>query len=167
MQQDKNEVNVKKVTLLSLIPGMGQFANGQRFKGIVFIVIFLAFIIQMILGGFQSLIGLITLGSVPMEDHSLFILIQGTLQLIITIIFFIFYGLNLLDAKRVATLRKENKKVNRTMKEVIHNVGDEGFPYLLTLPAYLLMIFTIIFPVLVTLFTAFTIMISSISLRLV
>ncbi|MGQ4823012.1 carbohydrate ABC transporter permease, partial [Enterococcus faecalis] len=32
----------------------------------------------------------------------------------------------------------------------------EGFPYLLTLPAYLLMIFTIIFPVLVTLFTAFT-----------
>lgn len=156
MQQDKNEVNVKKVTLLSLIPGMGQFANGQRFKGIVFIVIFLAFIIQMILGGFQSLIGLITLGSVPMEDHSLFILIQGTLQLIITIIFFIFYGLNLLDAKRVATLRKENKKVNRTMKEVIHNVGDEGFPYLLTLPAYLLMIFTIIFPVLVTLFTAFT-----------
>ena len=60
MQQDKNEVNVKKVTLLSLIPGMGQFANGQRFKGIVFIVIFLAFIIQMILGGFQSLIGLIT-----------------------------------------------------------------------------------------------------------
>ena len=156
MQQDKNEVNVKKVTLLSLIPGMGQFANGQRFKGIVFIVIFLAFIIQMILGGFQSLIGLITLGSVPMEDHSLFILIQGTLQLIITIIFFIFYGLNLLDAKRGATLRKENKKVNRTMKEVIHNVGDEGFPYLLTLPAYLLMIFTIIFPVLVTLFTAFT-----------
>ena len=107
---------------------MGQFwPMDQRFKGIVFIVIFLAFIIQMILGGFQSLIGLITLGSVPMEDHSLFILIQGTLQLIITIIFFIFYGLNLLDAKRVATLRKENKKVIDTMKEVIHNVGMRGF----------------------------------------
>jgi arabinogalactan oligomer/maltooligosaccharide transport system permease protein len=156
MEDEKNKVNVKKITLLSLIPGLGQFANGQTFKGIVFIGLFLAFILQLFLGGFHSLVGLVTLGSVPMEDHSLFILIQGTLQLIITILFFIFYGLNVLDAKRVAVQRKEGKKINRTMKEVIHNIGDEGFPYLLILPAYLLMIFTIIFPVLVTLFTAFT-----------
>lgn len=156
MQDEQNNINVRKITLMSLIPGLGQFANGQAFKGIVFLGIFVAFILQLIVGGFQSLIGLVTLGTVPMEDHSLFILIQGTLQLIITVIFFIFYGLNLLDAKRVAVLRKEGKKINRTMKEVIHNISDEGFPYLLTLPAYLLMIFTIIFPVLVTLFTAFT-----------
>ena len=156
MQDEQNNINVRKITLMSLIPGLGQFANGQAFKGIVFLGIFVAFILQLIVGGFHSLIGLVTLGTVPMEDHSLFILIQGTLQLIITVIFFIFYGLNLLDAKRVAVLRKEGKKINRTMKEVIHNIGDEGFPYLLTLPAYLLMIFTIIFPVLVTLFTAFT-----------
>ena len=31
-------------------------------------------------------------------------------------------------------MRQEGKKINRTMKEVIHNIGDEGFPYLLTLP---------------------------------
>ena len=150
MQDEQNNINVRKITLMSLIPGLGQFANGQAFKGIVFLGIFVAFILQLIVGGFHSLIGLVTLGTVPMEDHSLFILIQGTLQLIITVIFFIFYGLNLLDAKRVAVLRKEGKKINLTMKEVIHNIGDEGFPYLLKLPAYLLMIFTIIFPVLVT-----------------
>ncbi|MGM9903496.1 ABC transporter permease [Enterococcus sp. 10A9_DIV0425] len=156
MQEKDTSVNIKKVTLRSLIPGLGQFSNGQAFKGIVFLAIFIGFVIQMALGGFQSLVGLVTLGSVPMEDHSLFMLIQGTLQLIVTLLFCLFYGLNLLDAKRVATMRKEGKKINRTMKEVIHNIGDEGFPYLLTLPAYLLMIFTIIFPVLVTLFTAFT-----------
>lgn len=156
MQQEDTAVNVKGTMLRSIIPGLGQFANGQVFKGVVFLGLFIGFIIQMVLGGFQSLIGLVTLGSVPMEDHSLFMLIQGTLQLIVTALFLFFYFINLVDAKRVAVMRKEGKKINRTMKEVIHNVGDEGFPYLLTLPAYLLMIFTIIFPVLVTLFTAFT-----------
>lgn len=156
MQQEDTAVNVKGTMLRSIIPGLGQFANGQVFKGVVFLTLFIGFIIQMVLGGFQSLIGLVTLGSVPMEDHSLFMLIQGTLQLIVTALFLFFYFINLVDAKRVAVMRKEGKKINRTMKEVIHNVGDEGFPYLLTLPAYLLMIFTIIFPVLVTLFTAFT-----------
>ncbi|WP_270659958.1 carbohydrate ABC transporter permease [Enterococcus thailandicus] len=152
----KNEVQVNKVTLFSLIPGFGQLANGQKAKGIAFFSIFLIFVIQMILGGFQSLVGLVTLGSIPIEDHSLFILIEGTLQLIITIIFFLFYGLNFYDARRVATMRKNGQKINVTMKETLQTIGDEGFPYLLTLPAYLLMIFTIIFPVLVTLFTAFT-----------
>ncbi|MDA9461950.1 carbohydrate ABC transporter permease [Enterococcus mundtii] len=156
MQQEDTAVNVKGTMLRSIIPGLGQFANGQVFKGVIFLALFIGFIIQMVLGGFHSLIGLVTLGSVPMEDHSLFMLIQGTLQLILTALFLFFYFINLLDAKRVAVMRKEGKKINRTMKEVIHNVGDEGFPYLLTLPAYLLMIFTIIFPVLVTLFTAFT-----------
>ena len=74
---------------------MGQFVNGQAFKGIVFFAIFVLFIGQMLLGGFHALVGLVTLGSIPMEDHSLFILIEGTLQFIITIIFLIFYGLNL------------------------------------------------------------------------
>ncbi|MEQ7177472.1 carbohydrate ABC transporter permease [Enterococcus thailandicus] len=152
----KNEVQVNKVTLFSLIPGFGQLVNGQKAKGIAFFSIFLIFVIQMILGGFQSLVGLVTLGSIPIEDHSLFILIEGTLQLIITIIFFLFYGLNFYDARRVATMRKNGQKINVTMKETLQTIGDEGFPYLLTLPAYLLMIFTIIFPVLVTLFTAFT-----------
>lgn len=148
--------NVKKTTLLSLIPGLGQFANGQTFKGVIFLAIFLLFILELVLVGFQSLVGLVTLGSVPMEDHSLFILIQGTLQLIITVIFFIFYGLNLYDAKKVAKEAASGHAINRSAKEVLLNVADKGFPYLLTLPAYILMIFTIIFPVLVTVFIAFT-----------
>lgn len=37
MQQDKtSQINEKKITLCSLIPGMGQFVNGQTFKGIRF-----------------------------------------------------------------------------------------------------------------------------------
>lgn len=32
----KQAISTKKITLCSLIPGMGQFVNGQAFKGIVF-----------------------------------------------------------------------------------------------------------------------------------
>ena len=152
----ENKKNVKKATLLSLIPGLGQIYNQQLFKGIVFLAIFVAFVVQMVTSGVNALVGLITLGSVPMEDHSLFILIIGTLQLIITVIFFIFYGLNIFDAKKVAKRWNDGLKVNTTARQVIHNIGDGGFPYLLTMPAYILMIFAIVFPVLVTLFIAFT-----------
>ena len=63
MQDEQNNINVRKITLMSLIPGLGQFANGQAFKGIVFLGIFVAFILQLIVGGFHSLIGLVTLGT--------------------------------------------------------------------------------------------------------
>lgn len=148
--------SVKKAMLLSIIPGLGQIYNKQVFKGIVFLGIFGLSILQFVLKGFQSLSGLITLGSEPMVDHSLFLMIGGTLQLIITIIFLMFYFINIFDAKKVAQQWQQNQVVATSAKATLTNVGDGGFPYLLTLPAYLLMTFTIIFPVLVTLFMAFT-----------
>lgn len=147
---------VKKAMRLSFIPGLGQFYNGQPFKGVIFLGLTIIFIIQMIVNGVQALTGLVTLGSVPIEDHSLFLMIEGTMQLIITVLFLVFYSINLMDAKRVATMKSNGEKINRTAKEIIANMLDHGFPYLLTFPAYFAMIFTIIFPVLVTIFMAFT-----------
>lgn len=147
---------VKKAMRLSFIPGLGQFYNGQPFKGVIFLGLTIIFISQMAVSGVQALIGLVTLGSVPIEDHSLFLMIEGTLQLIITVLFLVFYSINLMDAKRVATMKSNGEKINRTAKEIIANMLDHGFPYLLTFPAYFAMIFTIIFPVLVTIFMAFT-----------
>lgn len=147
---------LKKATLLSLIPGLGQFYNEQKFKGVIFLGVFLLFIVEMALFGVGALHGFMTLGSVPIEDHSLFLMIEGTLQLIITVIFLIFYAINIRDARVVAKQWNSGMKVNVTAKEIIHNVFDNGFPYVLTLPAYIVMTFAIIFPVLVTLFMAFT-----------
>ncbi|MGX6992415.1 sugar ABC transporter permease [Vagococcus penaei] len=148
--------DVKKATLLSLIPGLGQFYNKQMFKGIIFFVMFVLFLFELFTFGIGAIEGFITLGQVPMVDHSLFMLIEGTLQIIITIIFFIFYVFNIKDAKAVAKRWNTGEHVNTTTKEIIGNLLDGGFPYLLTLPAYLVMTVSIIFPVLVTLFMAFT-----------
>lgn len=154
--QPKKLKNERKAMLYSIIPGIGQLYNEQKFKGFVFLGITLLFIVEMIAFGANAITGLFTLGSVPIQDHSLFIMIGGTLQLIIMVIFLAFYALNIYDAKAVASRWKTGLKVNTTAKSVLFNVYDQGFPYLLIIPAYLMMAFTIIFPVLVTLFMAFT-----------
>lgn len=145
----------KKAMLLSLIPGLGQFYNRQAIKGAIFLGVAVLFVIEMMAFGFGALQGFVTLGSTPMEDHSLFMMIQGTLQIIITVIFAIFYYFNIQDARAVAKLWNKGEKPSQTVKELLSSIYNNGFPYLLIIPAYLFMAFAIIFPVLVTIFTAF------------
>lgn len=44
--EQKQIKNVRQATLLSIIPGLGQFYNKQNFKGIVFFALFALFIIE-------------------------------------------------------------------------------------------------------------------------
>ncbi|MED0868597.1 maltodextrin ABC transporter permease MdxF [Bacillus spizizenii] len=146
----------RKAGLLSIIPGLGQIANQQFSKGILFLAITGLFAFELCVFGIQALTGLITLGSVPGEDHSLFMLIEGTLQLIVTLIFLMFYIFNIHDSRKTTAMKAAGLEVNTTAKDMICHAGDKGFPYLFTLPAYIMMVFVIIFPVLVTLFVACT-----------
>ncbi|MEC1259856.1 sugar ABC transporter permease [Bacillus swezeyi] len=146
----------RKAGLLSIIPGAGQIANNQFSKGILFLIITALFACELGVFGIDALCGLITLGSVPGEDHSLFLLIEGTLQLIVTLIFLMFYIFNIHDARKIAEMKAAGLETSTTAGDMIRNAGDKGFPYLFTLPAYIMMVFVIIFPVLVTLFVAFT-----------
>lgn len=148
---------IRSATLSSIIPGGGQLYNKQYFKSIVFLSIFALFIFELVSFGISAMNGLITLGTIPKEDHSLFLLIEGVLQLLVMIVFLFFYALQMIDANRVARLKiTAPEKVNYSIKETLMNVYESGFPYILTIPAYLLMIFTIIFPVVVTFLLVFT-----------
>lgn len=146
----------RKAGFLSIIPGLGQIGNQQFSKGILFLAITGLFVAELSVFGIRALTGLMTLGSVPGEDHSLFMLIEGTLQLIVTVIFLMFYIFNIHDSRKTAAMKAAGLEVNTTAKDMIRHAGDKGFPYLFTLPAYLMMVFVIIFPVLVTLFVACT-----------
>lgn len=145
-----------QTALLSIIPGVGQFKNGQKFKAGLFFAVFLIFLGEMLLFGGQALYSFVTLGSVPMEHNSLFLLIEGTLQVIVTVIFIIFWVLNIKDAYQVRQSIEKGFPVAVTRKEFFNKLYEDGFAYLLTIPAYLVMIVAIIFPVMVTLFMAFT-----------
>ncbi len=153
--KETTKKNKSLAAMLSLFPGLGQLYNQQIIKGVFFILLTILFIYEMNVFGFQALRDFVTLGTVPFEDHSLFMMIRGTLQILITVIFIGFYIFNIYDAYRVATHWNTGIKVNQTFAELMTNVYQNGFPYLLIVPAYLAMIFAIIFPVLVTIFMAF------------
>lgn len=153
--QQQLQRNSKLAMVYSIIPGLGQIYNKQWIKGIVFMLINGLFIYEWSAFGIDAMRGFITLGNTPMEDHSLFLMIQGTLQIIVVILYAIFWYFNIKDAKIVAQRWNEGLPVNQTVRELIENIYNNGFPYLLIVPAYIFMTFAIIFPVLVTLFTAF------------
>lgn len=156
MEVEKKSIkNEKLAAALSIIPGLGQLYNKQIIKGILFLAVAILFVYELNVFGIQAIYDLVTLGTTPMEDHSLFMMIRGTLQVLVTVIFLFFYIYNIYDAKKVASHWNTGIHVNKTFRELFDNVYKNGFPYLLIVPAYLAMIFAIIFPVLVTIFIAF------------
>ena len=150
------EQNPKKAMWLSLIPGLGQIYNKQKAKGYIFLAVTALFLVYFIGIGAGELSKLVTLGTVRGQDNSLFILIRGAFHLIITIVYFLFYALNIKDAGTVAKRINNGIAVPKTLKDMVHAIYENGFPYLLIIPSYIAMTFAIIFPVLVTLMIAFT-----------
>lgn len=146
----------KKIILYALIPGLGQFKNGQKEKGAIFLAIFGLFCLESAFFGINALQELITLGSEPGIDNSMFLMVRGTLQLLITLIFVGFYIAQIHDAIKVNKNKTAGLPVATGFAGIKGSLATHGFPYLLTFPAYILMIFTIVLPVLVTLFMAFT-----------
>ena len=150
------EQNPKKAMWLSLIPGLGQIYNKQKAKGYIFLAVTALFLVYFIGIGAGELSKLVTLGTVRGQDNSLFILIRGAFHLIITVVYFLFYTLNIKDAGTVAKRINNGITVPKTLKDMVHAIYENGFPYLLIIPSYIAMTFAIIFPVLVTLMIAFT-----------
>ncbi|MGL4391129.1 MAG: carbohydrate ABC transporter permease, partial [Carnobacterium maltaromaticum] len=151
--KEKNKI---KALMLSIIPGGGQFYNKQIVKAVFFLLLFVVGIIFTVIFGGSAIIGLITLGSIPMKDNSMFLLVRGALAIIIYAIFIIAYIVNLKDAYTTRGKIDAGLEVPQKTGEILTTIWTNGFPYLVSMPAYLLMSFVIIFPVLVTIFIAFT-----------
>src|SRR5699024_9715011 len=103
-------------------PGLGQLYNKQIFKALIFFAVLVIFIVEMVVYGAGAMEGLITLGTTPREDHSLFLLIEGALQILVLIVFALIYFINIYDARRVAQLRSlDANNVNYTVKSILNN----------------------------------------------
>ncbi|WP_186579876.1 sugar ABC transporter permease [Aquibacillus kalidii] len=149
------EHNVKLATILSLIPGLGQLYNKRYIKGSIFLIISLAFSIV-----FYDILnigywGLFTLGTIPTVDDSRVLLSQGIIALILTSFALTFYIANLVDANRDAQKIKDGFK-RGNLRETIRDAWDTAFPYVLTGPGLVLLVFVVIFPLLFMAFLAFT-----------
>ncbi|MFC4557597.1 carbohydrate ABC transporter permease [Virgibacillus kekensis] len=138
-----------------LFAGLGQLYNRRYIKGIAFLIIEIAFLITTLQSINFGLWGLRTLGTIPGTDHSIRLLVFGVLSLIAIVILMTLYIFNVIDAhKQARKIREGWKPLN--LKDTIRAAYDQTFPYLMTLPGLLLMIFVVIFPLIFSVLLAFT-----------
>ncbi|WP_017470793.1 carbohydrate ABC transporter permease [Amphibacillus jilinensis] len=148
--------NPKLAMLLSIIfAGLGQLYNKRYLKGFTFILLEIAFIITLIDFIGLGLWGIITLGTIPITDHSIFLLVYGLISIIIILFAALFYLLNIQDAKKQAKQIKEGWEAPGLFDSVKEGY-DKSFVYLLTTPGLILLVFTVVLPLLFAVSLAFT-----------
>ncbi|MGH4122874.1 MAG: carbohydrate ABC transporter permease [Clostridium sp.] len=153
----------KKSTLFSvLFMGLGQIYNKEIFKGIMFAIIEIVAIFNIRYFS-TSINGLISLGDSGLKfvnglatgDHSIFLLIEGLIAVVVLFLVISVYILNIYDAKRAGeNIEKGNKPLNT--KEFLSYVWEKYFPHIMLTPGFLFIAFFIVVPILSTIAIAFT-----------
>jgi arabinogalactan oligomer/maltooligosaccharide transport system permease protein len=155
--------------LLSLlVMGLGQLYNRQYIKAFILLVLEAAGMAYFIKYLAHASWGLITLGDAATRqvmvegitknvagDHSIFLLIEGLITLMILLIFVSFYVLNVKDAYRTGRLRDQGQKV-ATFNESLKYALDFKFAeILLTIPGIGILFLTIM-PIVFMILISFT-----------
>lgn len=145
------------------IPGVGQLLNGQWQKGLMFLVgaLFIFLIAIPYALGFgnyqgQGIAGLISLAQGGKRlDRSIIFMIEGILALaFVCIALAIFIG-SFLDAYRTEKGEIQGIRPNSYF-ETKKYLRTDGFPYLITSPALLVIIFIVIVPIVTAILISFT-----------
>lgn len=145
----------KTAAVLSLLPGGGQFYNKQWLKGLLYLIATVSFAFA-----FGDLLniglwGIVTLGEQIPRDNSVFLLAEGILAIIILFFGVALYGLNIRDAYKNGE-RRDLKLPVTSLRESYLNLVEQGYPYVISGPAILLLIFAVIFPIMFSFALAFT-----------
>ncbi|CZQ98791.1 Hypothetical protein TFLO_2351 [Trichococcus flocculiformis] len=145
----------KTAAVLSLLPGGGQFYNKQWLKGLLYLIATVSFAFA-----FGDLLniglwGIVTLGEQIPRDNSVFLLAEGILAIIILFFGVTLYWLNIRDAYKNGERRDRQLPVT-SLRESYLNLVEQGYPYVISGPAILLLIFAVIFPIMFSFALAFT-----------
>jgi arabinogalactan oligomer / maltooligosaccharide transport system permease protein len=141
--------------LSALSMGLGQCYNGQWIKGLLFLVFQAAYLIVFYDLFNIGLWGIVTLGEIPMVDHSIELLALGLIAILLILFGLGMYALNIRDAYLCGALRDKGLRPPSIL-ETWRNMLDRGFPYLVIAPSMVLLVFVVLFPILFMVMLAFT-----------
>ncbi len=141
--------------LSAICMGFGQIFNGQFVKGIVYIIIYIFAIISGLDFWKYSYWGLTTMGETPGKDHSLVIMIESLVGVVLFLIVLGIYILNIIDAYKNGKLRDQGYRVPG-IKQTIKNVVDQGYALAYLSPGMIFLILVTLIPLLFTTLIAFT-----------
>ena len=152
-----------KAILSFIIPGSGQILNGQWQKGIFFLlgtlfIYLLAIPYALGFGNYQGegIRGLISLAEGGSRlDRSILFMIEGILAIVFIFISLVIMISSFKDARKVSENIKKGIRAN-TFYETKKVLRTEGFPFVITSPALLVIIFIVIVPILTAILISFT-----------
>ncbi len=141
--------------LSTFFMGLGQIFNGQYIKGILFSLYYVGLWLQTPTYFIRSFKELITLGTEPGKDHSLFLLIYGIVAVVLLLVIIGIHIFNIFDAYN------NGKKIDRGeevpgFKRTVSNFIHDGFSYICITPGMLFLTIATIFPLIFTVCIAFT-----------
>lgn len=161
VEVDRSSLWISRATIL--FPGVGQLLLGQKHKAFLWMLasLFIYFIAIPYALGFgnyqgQGVAGLITLAEgAPRVHRSLFYMIEGIIAIFLLVIAVALIIISYRDVRAVEKnemlgMRKHN------WFETKRTISQDGFPYLVNLPALILIIFIVLVPVFTTVLLSFT-----------
>ncbi|MFC4779295.1 carbohydrate ABC transporter permease [Paenibacillus sp. GCM10023252] len=154
--------------LSAVFMGLGQFYNRQFVKGIILLAIEALALLYFIPNLGKGIWGIVTLGTktqgfekvgritrVVEGDHSIFLLINGLITVLLLAVFLVIYIMNIRDAYRNGKLREAGGTPG-TIGQTWEYIKDRNFPFLmLSLPAIGVLFLTIM-PIIFMVMLAFT-----------
>ncbi len=151
-----------------LIFGVGDISKGKYYKGIIYFLVEVLYILYMIFFGWTYFSKFTTLGTVEsrkelvgratvtiMGDNSMLILLYSVLSIVITILVFAIYISNIRDAYRMQELRKQGGKPTPLKTDIKEFLDGKYHITLLSFPTLLICIFNIL-PLIFMILIAFT-----------
>lgn len=147
----------------AILPGLGQFFNGQWMKALLFFIgsLFIYLIAIPYALGYgnyqgQGLAGLVSLANGGLKIHrSMIFMIEG---IIAVFLLFIAAGIFILSFKDVRNVEKnEIKGVRKNLWfETRAAIDEKGFPILVSTPSFILILFVVLVPIMTTILLSFT-----------
>lgn len=152
--------------LSALFMGFGQIFNRQFIKGILYAVLEIFVIAVWSKPIAHGLWGLFTLGEQPQVrgargkiteqgDHSIFLMIEGVIMLIVIFILLLIYIRNIIDAYKTGKILDQGGQSKRFV-ESLRNAWEKGYAYILLTPAFFFTLFLTVLPLAFGILIAFT-----------
>ncbi|CAM3085482.1 ABC transporter permease subunit [Streptobacillus felis] len=155
-------INKTPALLSILFPGLGQYHNKQYFKAALFFIglLFIYFVAIPYTLGYgnyrgEGIRGLMTLAKNGKKlDKSIIFMIEGIISIILILFTITISLLSYKDAKDVMVDKLRGVRP-RTAFETIESLKEDGFPYIVSISSFILLIFVVILPIMTTILLSF------------
>lgn len=136
--------------------GLGYILQKSFVKGFAYMAIEVAYILFMVFWGANAINGLITLGSVPLRDHSLMLMVYGFIAVIVTGGFLCFWGAQIMGTYKEYIKKSNEHYEPKTRKEEFRIWLHEHTAIFFMLPGLVAISMGILLPLIFSISIGFT-----------